>query len=127
MTDFLKYTNDTFGQSKDLFDNLSKPYQLDTSAEAKRSIAPHLGKMKSRVLRSLHVDGNATDDELEQRLEMSHQSLSACRRGCVKDELVQATGKSRPTRSGCSANIWTITELGIVKLYCGDKNENRRR
>ena len=96
-----------------------KPTQWDTSAEAKMSIAPHMSKMKARVLLPLQADGDATDDELEQRLGMSHQSLSACRRGCVKDDLVHPTGKTRPTRSGRSANVWTITEAGICKLHCG--------
>ena len=105
----------------DLFTTAEKPTQWDTSALARRSIAPHLGKMKLKVLHSLHNVGNATDDELEQRLEMSHQSLSACRRGCVKEELVHPTGDTRPTRSGRSANVWTITELGIVKLCRGGK------
>jgi hypothetical protein len=86
-----------------------QPVKVDTSAEARKSIQPHLSKMKQRVLLSLHLDGDATDDELEQRLNMSHQSLSACRRGCVKDELVAPTGKTRPTRSGRKANVWTVT------------------
>ena len=86
-----------------------QPVMIDTSAEAKKSIQPHLSKMKQRVVTSLRVDGDATDDELEQRLGMTHQSLSACRRGCVKDELVAPTGKTRPTRSGRRANVWTVT------------------
>jgi len=85
------------------------------------SIKPHLSAMKRRVLSSLHRFGSACDDILEQRLGMSHQSLSACRRGCVKDGYVEATGDTGHTRSGRKANIWRITEAGIMALHRREK------
>ena len=108
--------SDLFDTIVEIVNTANTPIQWDTSAEAKRSIKPHLPKMKAKVLKSLFQDGDGTDDELEQRLGMSHQSLSACRRGCVKDGLVDPTGRTRPTRSGRSANIWTINEKGIFEL-----------
>ena len=76
-----------------------------TSNEAHNSVKPHLSEMKWKVL-SLLKTRDSTDDELEMLTGMSHQSLSACRRGLVKDGLVEATGDRRPTRSGRSAQVW---------------------
>ena len=75
------------------------------SNEAHDSVKPHLSEMKWKVL-SLLKTRDSTDDELEMLTGMSHQSLSACRRGLVKDGLVEATGDRRPTRSGRSAQVW---------------------
>jgi len=58
----------------------------------------------------------ATDDELEQRLEMRHQTVSSCRCGCVKKEWVQPSGETRPTRSGCLANVWELTATGLSEV-----------
>ncbi|MCP4742896.1 MAG: hypothetical protein GY871_11835 [Actinomycetales bacterium] len=76
-----------------------------TSNEAHDSVKPHLTEMKWKVL-SLLKTRDSTDDELEMLTGMSHQSLSACRRGLVKDGLVEATGDRRPTRSGRAAQVW---------------------
>ena len=76
-----------------------------TSVEAHQSVKEHLPKMKDRVLNVISTR-ESTDDELEMITGMSHQSLSACRRGLVKDGLVEATGKKRKTRSGRAAQVW---------------------
>tara|TARA_Y100000310_G_C19997724_1_gene497013 strand:- start:32 stop:421 length:390 start_codon:yes stop_codon:yes gene_type:complete len=57
-----------------------------------------------------------TDDSLEVKLEMRHQTVSACRRGLVKKELVEATGDTKPTRSGRKANVWECTRQGIDRV-----------
>jgi predicted transcriptional regulator len=76
-----------------------------TSNDAHDSVKEHLPKMKDQVL-SVISTRESTDDELEIITGMSHQSLSACRRGLVKDGLVEASGKKRPTRSGRAAQVW---------------------
>jgi len=58
----------------------------------------------------------ATDDELEQRLEMRHQSVSSCRRGCVINEWVEPSGDMRQTRSGRLANVWQLTVAGKAEV-----------
>lgn len=47
-----------------------------------------------------------TDDGLEARLNMRHQTCSARRRGLVQKKLVEWTGDYRPTRSGRRAKVW---------------------
>tara|TARA_R110002074_G_scaffold151300_1_gene304936 strand:+ start:177 stop:530 length:354 start_codon:yes stop_codon:yes gene_type:complete len=71
--------------------------------------------IKQKILCELKITP-ATDDELEQRLEMRHQSVSSCRRGCVKNEWVQPTGDTRPTRSGRLANVWELTATGVAEV-----------
>lgn len=71
--------------------------------------------IKQKILCELKITP-ATDDELEQRLDMRHQSVSSCRRGCVKDEWVQPTGDTRPTRSGRLANVWELTATGVAEV-----------
>ena len=80
-----------------------------TSNDAHNSVKPHLTEMKWKVL-SLLKTRESTDDEMEVLTGMSHQSLSACRRGLVKDGLVEATGGHRPTRSGRSAQVWRASQ-----------------
>tara|TARA_R100000963_G_C4628251_1_gene93953 strand:+ start:754 stop:1062 length:309 start_codon:yes stop_codon:yes gene_type:complete len=88
---------------------------INTSKEAYKSILPHLSDMKGRVLQAIR-NHPSTDDHLEIVLDMRHQSLSACRRQLVKDGLVEESGDYLPTRSGRKANVWVITEAGIVAL-----------
>ena len=68
----------------------------------------------NKILLELYERG-MTDDELEVTLKMRHQTVSACRRGLVKKDLVVASGDSRPTRSGRKANVWEVTQEGKTK------------
>lgn len=79
----------------------------DTSLEA-AAIQARSGRATTderRVYEALraHVD---TDDGLEIRLEMRHQTASARRRGLVQKGLVEWTGQYGQTRSGRRAKIW---------------------
>jgi len=47
-----------------------------------------------------------TDDELEVELGLSHQNVSARRRGLVLKNRVHDSGEERRTRSGRSATVW---------------------
>ncbi len=78
-----------------------------TSRAAWESIKPELSRIRLLIAESLR-SGDLTDDELEIRLGMRHQTVSATRRGLVKDGIVEATGDKRPTRSGRSAQVWRL-------------------
>ena len=86
------------------------PVMINTSLEAKKSIQPHIPEMKRRLLDSLYLEGDATDQEMEARLGMAGNSLRPLRGQCVKDELIVPTGKTRPTKSGRRAKVWTLTK-----------------
>ncbi len=47
-----------------------------------------------------------TDDEIEQALNMRHQTVSARRRELVLAGKVVDSGRTRKTRSGCKATVW---------------------
>ena len=86
-----------------LFDTPSR----QVSRAAFESIKPELSRIRLQIA-SLLREGELTDDELEERLGMRHQTVSATRRGMVKDGYVEATGDRRPTRSGRSAQVWRL-------------------
>jgi hypothetical protein len=84
-----------------------------TSLEALKSI--DCMSIMEKVLCELKIL-QSTDDELEQRMGMRHQTVSSCRRKCVIKEWVVPTGKKRPTRSGRNANVWELTDEGKAKV-----------
>lgn len=84
-----------------------------TSLEALKSIDRM--SIMEKVLCELKIL-QSTDDELEQRMGLRHQTLSSCRRQCVIREWVVPTGKKRPTRSGRNANVWELTEEGKAQV-----------
>lgn len=57
-----------------------------------------------RILDALR-DAPGTCDELEQRLELTHQTASAAVNALMRSGAIVADG-SRPTRSGRSARVW---------------------
>ena len=80
-----------------------------TSTEAAQSMEPHVGRLASMVYHFLASTGEAgaTDDQIEEALDMRHQTASARRRelelrGLVLKQYSRATGKRerRGTRSG---------------------------
>lgn len=81
----------------------------ETSREAAESIKPDIGRLEKLVLNAIRARGKhgATDDEIEQATQLSHQTTSARRRGLVIKRLVIADGEHRrPTRSGRNAQVW---------------------
>ena len=60
-----------------------------------------------RVVDSLRDDGPATCDEMEQRLQLTHQTCSAAINGLMRAGTIVADG-SRPTRSGRRARLWRL-------------------
>tara|TARA_R110000824_G_scaffold399024_1_gene603795 strand:- start:114 stop:491 length:378 start_codon:yes stop_codon:yes gene_type:complete len=84
-----------------------------TSLQAKMSV-DHM-TIAEKVLCELNT-GNFTDDELEQQLEMPHQTVSSSRRQCYLKGWVVPTGDTRPTRSGRQANVWELTPEGKQKV-----------
>lgn len=78
-----------------------------TSHEAYESVKPTLTSIRLRIADALAV-ADRTDDEMEVLTGLRHQTLSATRRGMVKDGLVEPTGDRRKTRSGRSAQVWRL-------------------
>lgn len=54
-----------------------------------------------------------TDDELEQQLGRSHQSVSATRNTLMRKGLIDASGITRKTRSGNEAIVWVRSPVKV--------------
>lgn len=83
-----------------------------TSDAAANHIAPRAGTLRGMVLdfiRSRGVEG-ATDQEIQTSLGLSSNTENPRRLELVQAELVVASGRQRPTRSGCRATVWIATE-----------------
>jgi len=100
-------------RTQGLFARLRKGEMQPTSKMAFKSV--NVMTIQEKILCELKIT-DLTDDELEQTLDMRHQTVSACRRGLVKAGLVNATGDTRPTRSGRQANVWCLTMDGLIEF-----------
>jgi hypothetical protein len=81
---------------------------VDTSQQAAQEIAGVSGRLRREVFLAIQRSGSegCTDDELERRLEMRHQTASARRRELVLAGAVRWDGTKRITRSGRAARVW---------------------
>jgi predicted ArsR family transcriptional regulator len=81
--------------------------QLSTSAAALRSILPHLGDLNHEILRHIQSSPSGlTCDEVEQDLNLRHQTASARIRELAQHGLLVDSQERRRTRAGRSAAIW---------------------
>jgi DNA-binding Lrp family transcriptional regulator len=82
-------------------------------ASLKANAQAQKGEIGRAVLDYLRKQGThgATDDEIEQALDLLHQTVSARRRDLVKQGTVVNSGKRRLTRTGRGATVWIVSEL----------------
>lgn len=91
-----------------------------TAQAAASRAAPSFGTVRGEVLRlvaeaATSSMGGMTDDELEQATTRTHQSISAASHTLRADGWLQAatladgTTRTRNTRSGNPATVWTLT------------------
>jgi len=83
----------------------------DTSEAAARSMDATAPSLRLDVLMAIQAAGNRglTDDEIEVKLGLRHQTASARRRELVQAGLVLDSRQRRPTRSGRQASVWIAT------------------
>jgi len=81
----------------------------DTSESAAEQAAPFRMSLSNQVLAVIKRAGShgVTDDEVEVRLDLRHQTASARRRELVLAGVIKDSGNRRPTRSGRQATVWT--------------------
>lgn len=88
-------------------------YALDeTSKEAARLIEPDAGKIEARVLRFFTVYGPHTCAEIEDGLNLSHQTASARITKLVNDGKLVKTDQTRRTRTGRKARVYAVAPEG---------------
>lgn len=84
----------------------------DTSKQAAERVKPNVAALRQRLLAELQVRGStgATCDELEQALNLSHQTASARLREMNLKGAIVDSAKRRNTRSGRAAIVWHAKE-----------------
>lgn len=93
----------------------------DTTREAARLAVPLQNSARKRIIErvygQMHVHGvGCTDDELERRLHLSHQTLSAARNFLCGAGWLEDSGQRRPTRGKRDAIVWRLTEGAMNQL-----------
>ena len=83
-----------------------------TSKDAAESMKPKASALRLRILAELQVRGSfgATCDELEQAMNLPHQTVSARLREMALKGAIGDSGQKRATRSGRAAIIWHAKE-----------------
>ena len=81
----------------------------DTSEKAADQTAPFRMSLSSQVLSVIKAAGDhgVTNDEVETRLDLRHQTVSPRRRELVLAGVITDSGERRKTRSGRTATVWT--------------------
>lgn len=84
----------------------------DTSHAAAAKALPRSGTLRSAVFGVIAAAGSrgATDDEIEQALGRSHQSVSGARNTLLRDDLIRDSGLRRPTRYHNDAIAWVTVD-----------------
>jgi hypothetical protein len=79
-----------------------------TSIAAARRTLPRTGSIRKRIYDYLQQSGGATDEQIEDALHISGNSVRPSRGSLVEDGLVFDTGTERPTKSGNMAIVWAV-------------------
>lgn len=84
-------------------------YASDTSRKAAERALPKTGTMRRQIYDLIFNNGTGLADfEIEQKLNLKHQTASAARRGLVIDGFLIASGKTKKNESGNDCTIWEI-------------------
>jgi hypothetical protein len=74
-----------------------------------KAVEPRLGSIQADILELIRWKGR-TDDELEEVLRRSHQSVSASRNTLARKGLIRDSGTTRKNRYMNDAIVWVATD-----------------
>jgi len=98
----------------------SLPYATgsDTSQAAAASIVGVANELRAKVFRCILGAGTSgrTCDEVEEVLDMRHQTASARVNELMKLTVIVDSGQRRKTRSGRNASVWIAASLAPAAL-----------
>lgn len=83
-------------------------YASNTSRKAAEKALPKTGTMRRQIYDLIFNNGGLADFEIEERLNLKHQTASAARRSLVIDGFLVASDKVRRNESGNECTIWEI-------------------
>lgn len=86
------------------------PYQKHspTSRAAAEAIKPKIGPLHRAIMEHLRAFGGSTDEELQENLIIAQNTQRPRRRELQQAGLVIDSGRTRATRSGRQAVVWTL-------------------
>lgn len=110
MTDETMETLPLFDQDYTLYDGTPPHENVSTSLAAGESMLPTVATLQRKVYDAIRWSGDRglTDDEIEEMLELRHQTASARRRELFLKGLIVNDGETRATSSGRQAKVWVI-------------------
>jgi hypothetical protein len=79
-----------------------------TSAAAAIKAYPKTGTKRAQVFNAIRLFNGLTDEEIENTLTMSGNTVRPTRVSLVRDGLVMDSGQTRPTKSGNEAIVWMV-------------------
>jgi hypothetical protein len=82
----------------------------ETSVKAAKRALPRSGSKRAQVFNYLATVPGATDEEIEQALNMAGNTVRPRRISLVHDQLVFDSGVRRKTRCGNDAIVWTTRQ-----------------
>lgn len=86
-----------------------------TSTEAWRQVQGQITELHNRILQAIRdAGGPLTDDELEVRLNLSHQNVSARTNELRNAGRLVVSGSRKRTRHGRLASAWALAETGAT-------------
>lgn len=89
-----------------------------TSHEAARTVAVHASAQQQRVLGALWTLTWASDETIADHLPTMNRGSCVKRRSeLVALGLVRDAGVYARTRSGCRAQVWSLTEAGVELVH----------
>lgn len=86
-------------------------YASKTQRDAAGRVLPKTGTMRRQILDLVWIHGGLADFQIEELLNMKHQTASASRRSLVIDGFLIDSGKTRKNESGNECTIWVYPPL----------------
>ena len=80
-----------------------------TSIKAAERAFPRSGTQRRAVYNLVHIHGGLIDEELEEKTNGKHQSISSARRSLVIDGFIVDSGYTRKNKIGNDCIIWVTT------------------
>lgn len=92
--------------SYDLYGGLPPHQKVDTSKNAAMSMLSKAGVIREEVFNA--IGDGSTCDEVEQTLDLKHQTASPRLRELAQTGRIRDSGARRLTRSGRKAIVWVV-------------------
>jgi hypothetical protein len=90
-----------------------------TSIAAQIKVAPRVTTYKALVFNLIHVRGEhgATDQEIQETLMMSGDTVRPTRGKLLKDGLIYDSGKTRKNRNDNDCIVWVASTISQTGLF----------